>query len=49
MSSLEQKNIITVGKPEKSLDGKHMMSWVSIELDYLDFDNYKLKNIEVRG
>ena len=49
MSSLEQKNIITVGQPEKSLDGKHMMSWVSIELDYLDFDNYKLKNIEVGG
>jgi hypothetical protein len=49
MSSLEQKNIIKVSEPQRSLDGKHMMSWVSIELDYLDFDNYKLKNIEVRG
>ena len=49
MSSLEQKNIIIVNEQERSLDRKHMMSWVSVKLDYLDFDNYKLKNIEVRG
>jgi len=49
MSSLEQKNIIIVNEQERSLDRKHMMSWVSVKLDYLDFDNYKLKNIKVGG
>ena len=49
MSSLEQKNIIAVGKPEKSLDDKFKHTSVSIELDYLDCDKGKLKNITVKG
>ena len=42
MSSLEKKGVICVGKPEKALNGKTMMTWVSIETKYIDFDECSL-------
>jgi len=49
MSSLEQKNIIIVGEPEKTLKGDAMMNWVSIKCKYVDYENYSLKNLSFKG
>ena len=49
MSSLQQKGVINIGDSE-ILDGCYNnkpVSWVSIETQFLDCDNYKLINIEV--
>ena len=45
MSSLEKKGIVVIGDYQKGFKGQDM-TWVSVELEYLNFEDFKLKNLK---
>jgi hypothetical protein len=44
ITSLNKKGVLDLGENQKGFDGQDML-WVSINPEYLDFDNYKLKGM----
>lgn len=44
ITSLNKKGVLDLGENQKGFDGQVML-WVSINPEYLDFDNYKLKRV----